>query len=104
MQACQDGADKYQLQFKDLKLNKWYNLLLSIVLVVILCNRNGSYLAYPKIMTESEETQKLLKQLIAKTDALDNKIIIWSDTLEQKINSLNKSIRTDINIIKRDLE
>ena len=55
-------------------------------------------------MTESEETQKLLKQLIAKTDALDNKIPIRSDTLEQKINSLNSSIRTDINIIKRDLE
>ena len=55
-------------------------------------------------MTESEETQKLLKQLIAKTAALDNKITIRSDTLEQKINLLKNSIRTDINIIKRDLE
>ena len=55
-------------------------------------------------MTESEETQKLLKQLIAKTAALDNKITIRSDTLEQKINLLNNSIKTDINIIKRDLE
>ena len=55
-------------------------------------------------MTESEETQKLLKQLIAKTDALDNKITIRSDPLEQKINSLNKSIRTDINIIENDFE
>ena len=55
-------------------------------------------------MTESEETQKLLKQLIAKTDALDNKITIRSDTLEQKINSLGNNIKTDINIIKRGLE
>lgn len=55
-------------------------------------------------MTESEETQKLLRQLIEKTEALDNKISIRSDTLEQKINSLNNSIRTDINVIKRDLD
>ena len=34
-------------------------------------------------MTESEETQKLLRQLIEKTEALDNKISIRSDTLEQ---------------------
>ena len=55
-------------------------------------------------MTESEETQKLLRQLIEKIEALDNKISIRSDTLEQKINSLNNSIRTDINVIKRDLD
>ena len=55
-------------------------------------------------MAESDETQKLLRQLIEKTEALDNKISIRSDTLEQKINSLNNSFRTDINVIKKDLD
>ena len=83
-------------------------MFLSFLLIIILYIRNGSYevayQVYPKIMTDNEETQKLLKQLIAKTEALDNKLTIRSDNLEQKINSLNNSIRTDINVIKRDLD